>query len=167
LSSDTLAHPADKLATALNRASGLLMLLADLYTPADDSFSGGNAFVSHAVVTASDLLAEAKNALADLHYSCDLTLLDHPDQPHIDLSLIQPVESTIKTENAETSVAPAVAEQNPDDYAKSYLELLQKLTDAEVFAAEQHALAAPGSSPDLLPMLRSLREDLKKLHNAA
>jgi hypothetical protein len=59
----------------------------------------------------------------------------------------------------------APVEEEP--FAQSYLELLRKLTAAEVFAAEQQALSVPGTSPELLPLLRSLREDLQKIHSAA
>lgn len=52
-------------------------------------------------------------------------------------------------------------------FAQSYLELLRKLTAAEIFAAEQQALAPPGTQQQLLPLLRSLREDFQKIHSAA
>ena len=60
-------------------------------------------------------------------------------------------------------------QQAPADsgFAQSYLELLRKLTAAEIFAAEQQALAPPGTQQQLLPLLRSLREDFQKLHSAA
>ena len=51
--------------------------------------------------------------------------------------------------------------------AKTYLELLRKLTAAEIFAAEQQALSMPGTSRELLPLLQSLREDIEKIHKVA
>jgi hypothetical protein len=51
--------------------------------------------------------------------------------------------------------------------AQNYLELLRKLTAAEIFAAEQQALSPPGTQHQLLPLLRSLREDFQKIHSAA
>jgi hypothetical protein len=54
-----------------------------------------------------------------------------------------------------------------DGFAQNYLELLRKLTAAEIFAAEQQALSPPGTSHQLLPLLRSLREDFQKIHSAA
>lgn len=54
-----------------------------------------------------------------------------------------------------------------DGFAQNYLELLRKLTAAEIFAAEQQALSPPGTQHQLLPLLRSLREDFQKIHSAA
>ena len=54
-----------------------------------------------------------------------------------------------------------------DGFAKNYVELLRKLTAAEIFAAEQQALSPPGTQHQLLPLLRSLREDFQKIHSAA
>jgi hypothetical protein len=54
-----------------------------------------------------------------------------------------------------------------DGLAQNYLELLRKLTAAEIFAAEQQALSPPGTQHQLLPLLRSLREDFQKIHSAA
>ena len=182
-----LVHPADALATALDRVSGLLAVLADLYNPRSDHFSGGNEFVMHALSTASSLAVEARGALSDLHSNCDLTLVAQADTDEIDevASVAETVAEAVATEPpveplkwtidrgisradaAPVEVAPPlsapVSEQ--DQFAKSYLELLRKLTAAEVFASEQQALAAPGSSTDLLPLLRGLREDFQKMHN--
>jgi hypothetical protein len=54
-----------------------------------------------------------------------------------------------------------------EGFAQNYLELLRKLTAAEIFAAEQQALSPPGTQHQLLPLLRSLREDFQKIHSAA
>ncbi len=181
-----LVHPADALATALDRVSGLLAVLADLYNPRPDHFSGGNEFVMHALSTASSLAVEARGALSDLHSNCDLTLIAPVDSDDVSETAngpdIEPVAESASVEKpleplkwtidrgisrADVEAAlplPApVSEQ--DQFAKSYLELLRKLTAAEVFASEQQALAAPGSSTDLLPLLRGLREDFQKMHN--
>ncbi len=55
-----------------------------------------------------------------------------------------------------------------EQFAKTYLELLQKLTAAEIFATEQQALSPnQAHQQPLLPLLRSLRQDIQKLHNVA
>jgi hypothetical protein len=178
-----LVHPADALATALDRVSGLLAVLGDLYNPRSDNFSGGNEFVVHALSTASSLAIDARSALSDLHNNCDLTLITAVDienvteaasaEPVTDVAAaelpLEPLKWTIdrglnRAEAAPTVAVPPVSEQ--DHFAKSYLELLRKLTAAEVFASEQQALAAPGSTTDLLPLLRGLREDFQKMHKA-
>jgi hypothetical protein len=178
-----LVHPADALATALDRVSGLLAVLGDLYNPRSDNFSGGNEFVVHALSTASSLAIDARSALSDLHQNCDLTLISSDateDQVASDIvAEVEPVSGTLLADTAaeplkwtiDRGLTPAsspiptpVSEQ--DQFAKSYLELLRKLTAAEVFASEQQALAAPGSTTDLLPLLRGLREDFQKMHKA-
>jgi hypothetical protein len=70
---------------------------------------------------------------------------------------------------AERKTTPSEDERRAmqDGFAQNYLELLRKLTAAEIFAAEQQALSAPGTQHQLLPLLRSLREDFQKIHSAA
>jgi hypothetical protein len=181
-----LLHPADALATALDRVSGLLAVLGDLYNPRSDNFSGGNEFIMHALSTASSLAVEARGALSDLHNNCDLTLIVPADNQDVTEAAIvpdvepvrdsasvelpiEPLKWTIDRGGDRADVAPKVAAptvSEQDHFAKSYLELLRKLTAAEVFASEQQALAAPGLATDLLPLLRGLREDFQKMHKA-
>jgi hypothetical protein len=203
LEDNNLVHPADALAAALDRAVGLLATLVDLYDTRHEAFAGGNPFVVHALSTTGGLMADARTALNDLHYSCDLTLLDTPEADHAfheDMEEANPAhepepvaepepEPYVEREVAAQAIpmpapaprtqeeayaqprAAAVAslEEAPDhrqeQFAQSYLELLRKLTAAEVFAAEQQALSAPGSAPELLPLLRGLREEFQKMHS--
>lgn len=174
LKEETQVHPADVLAKALERASGLLGVLSQLYDADREVFSGGNSFVVHALATSSALVGEAKDALSDLHYSCDLTLLNNSADTEtvIEMSFADraPMESQlddfVSVGTVETQTED-LAPQQEEQVAQTYLELLRKLTAAEVFAAEQQALSVPGSSPQLLPLLQSLREDLEKIHTAA
>jgi hypothetical protein len=179
-------HPADALATALDRVAGLLAVLGDLYNPRTDNFSGGNEFVVHAIATASSLAIEARGALSDLHSSCDLTLIAPSDAnfgaeavpipnvaPIEEPATLEPLNWTVDRSATRQAAAPAPAQAAPvaplseqDHFAKSYLELLRKLTAAEVFASEQQALSVPGSGTELLPLLRGLREEFQKMHNA-
>lgn len=73
---DTVVHPADALALALERANSLLIVLMDLYETRGETFVTGNPFIVHGMSAMSELLEEARNALADLHDSCDLSLND-------------------------------------------------------------------------------------------
>jgi hypothetical protein len=173
-------HPADALALALDRAAGLLSVLSDLYNPSKDSFASGNGFVMHGMTTASSLLSDARAALLDLHEGCDLVMRDTGSETDMSEPL-QDDDSTVSFTRATPEPAWTVAEpaasqtdykaapaavSEQDHFAKSYLELLKKLTAAEVFASEQQALSVPGSGTDLLPLLRGLREDFQKMHNA-
>jgi hypothetical protein len=174
-----LVHPADELAEALDRASALISVLGSLYNSKTDAFSGGNSFVMHAFGAATSLMDDARKALSDLHFGCDLTLLDYPDRSDIVIETMSHAKAA-QEESAPVAREPVVSSNESADMsdppqrdakseqtAKSYLELLKKLTAAEVFAAEQQALSVPGASPELLPLLRSLREDLQKIHSAA
>jgi hypothetical protein len=200
LNDDNLVHPADALAAALDRASGLLATLVELYDTHREAFVGGNPFVVHALSTTGTLMEDARSALSDLHYACDLTLIEMPhaeeEEPLPMPELKSAFESEPVTPFAEQEQEPElVAEEMPDvaapaqapmpspmaaesappddgsgrqePFAQSYLELLRKLTAAEVFAAEQQALSAPGAAPELLPLLRGLREEFQKMHNVA
>jgi hypothetical protein len=57
----------EALGSAINRASGVLLAVGELYSPHDDSFSGGNAFAAHGLTTAHGLLVEASQALSSLY----------------------------------------------------------------------------------------------------
>lgn len=76
LKNDSAAHPADALALALERANSLLIVLMDLYEARGEAFVTGNPFIVHGMSAMSELLEEARNALADLHENCDLSLVE-------------------------------------------------------------------------------------------
>lgn len=63
----TETHDLETLGSALNRVSGVLLAVGELYSPHDESFSGGNAFAAHAVTTAHGLLVDASQALSSLY----------------------------------------------------------------------------------------------------
>jgi hypothetical protein len=189
LTDKNFVHPADALALALDRATGLLAILGDFYNPANESFASGNSFVSHALTAASGLLMDARSSLMDLHDGCDLVMRDSAADGEAGVE--EPVvaftrSSSVKVQSpppTQTWPEPDVVYQSPapaqeqfqpaparvmseqEHFAKSYLELLKKLTAAEVFASEQQALSVPGTATDLLPLLRGLREDFQKMHN--
>ncbi len=188
MTDDLQVHPADVLAQQLDRVTGLVRTLGELYSPQHENFATGNGFIAHGLVAVSTLLSDAQGALDTLHQVCDLRMTSASTQPETEDTPPDPIaiedepmvfpladpqwhppEDSTLEDVADTREAPAarvhVAED--DDFAKSYLELLRKLTAAEVFAAEQQALAPPGSGQNLLPLLRSLREEFQKLHRVA
>jgi hypothetical protein len=178
LTDNIQTHPADFLANRLEKVSGLARTLGDLYVPDSESFAAGNSFIAHGLVAISTLLNDAQMSLEDLHSVCDLSVKTMPAQaPVVEAPMVFPpvTESWSPETNVEVSepmdsatdfafVQPVLED---DQFAQSYLELLRKLTAAEVFAAEQQALAPPGSGQNLLPLLRSLREEFQKLHRVA
>jgi hypothetical protein len=177
LKDDTQAHPADALAIALDRANGLLGTLGQLFEPTSETFSGGNSFIAHALATTSAIVDDARTALEDLKYVCDLTLIDLPSDSDsvIEVNFQLDTEKNAAADAASEAISDKHLDETESDLphaeeeqiAQTYLELLRKLTAAEVFAAEQQALSVPGSGTDLLPLLRSLREDIQKIQNAA
>lgn len=180
---DQHVHPADVLAEQLDRVAGLVRTLGDLYSPKSESFAAGNTFIAHGLVAVSTLVNDAQAALEGLHEVCDLRVVASPsdttasvdveeDQPMVfppAETQWQPVETVVETEHPSAAVVTIMPKPAAEDteFAQSYLELLRKLTAAEVFAAEQQALAPPGSGQNLLPLLRSLREEFQKLHRVA
>jgi hypothetical protein len=183
LTEDIQVHPADTLAQQLDRASSLVRTLADLFAPKSASFATSNSFIAHGLEEAATLIHEAHNALEALHHVCDLRILDaeiEVPEPALEDSQIETEDQPMvfpPSEQLSWSVAQkpvpspeAKVDKRPEDdqFAQSYLELLRKLTAAEVFAAEQQALTAPGTGgQNLLPLLRSLREEFQKLHRVA
>jgi hypothetical protein len=177
---DLQVHPADVLALQLDRVSGLVRTLGDLYSPQQESFAAGNTFIAHALGAVSTLVRDAQGALEDLHDVCDLrpiaaraeranTPAQRDDEQANVEPLVFPPPEAVWTEDPQQNpiTRDVAAPIEQDEFAQSYLELLRKLTAAEVFAAEQQALAPPGTGQNLLPLLRSLREEFQKLHKVA
>ncbi len=190
LTNELDVHPAEVLATQLDRASILVNTMGELYNTSSENFAGGNGFIAHALVAITTLLNDAKLALENLHQTCDLNIVRSVVQDTTSTNEIHeaplvfppptelwPSETEMladeQIQSDENSVqfsgagAVTAAAQDDNEFAQSYLELLRKLTAAEVFAAEQQALSPPGTAQNLLPLLRSLREEFQKLHRVA
>jgi hypothetical protein len=187
LTNELDVHPAEVLATQLDRASILVNTMGELYNHSSESFAAGNGFIVHALVAVTTLLGDAKLALENLHRNCDLSVIGSVAQDTTSANeihetpLVFPPEAEVWQSDMEmlaeellqsdddvTQIADASAvTQDDSEFAQSYLELLRKLTAAEVFAAEQQALSPPGTAQNLLPLLRSLREEFQKLHRVA
>jgi hypothetical protein len=163
---DKANHPADTLSQTLNRVASVLTTLSSMFDAQRETFVVNNVFIAQSIVTSAELVNEAQQALNNLHASCDLTLLE-PVIEFESSAEISPTHNVPHEHAAEGLAIRFVPEDNSDEFAQTYLELLQKLTEAEVFAAEQQALSPPGEDKHLLPLLRSLREDVQKLHRVA
>lgn len=97
LKSDTVSHPADALALALDRANSLLVVLMDLYEPQGEAFVAGNPFILHGMSAVSELLAEARNALEDLNENYDLSVVvAKPESAKIEMAPTNIVELAAK-----------------------------------------------------------------------
>jgi hypothetical protein len=177
---DQKVHAAEVLARQIDRVSGLLRTLGDLYAPTTESFAAGNSFVAHGLMAAGSLLEEAHGALEQLTVTAEAQFAEPPTPPIVyddtqqDQPMVfPPIESLELGQHSESATIHLVSNEpsatvvRDDEFAQSYLELLRKLTAAEVFAAEQQALAPPGTGQNLLPLLRSLREEFQKLHRVA
>ncbi len=191
----------EALGSALNRVSGVLLAVGELYSPQDESFSGGNAFAAHAVTTAHGLLVEASQALSSLYakilereeydaqVAADRAALEeelvHLREQAVTVALAQAEASHVqRTDNvtaledqslgwrtlAQTDETFADAEESAstdEGFARTYQELLQRVTAVEVFAKEQEMQAAPDVRKRLLPLVEGLREELNKLARVA
>jgi hypothetical protein len=107
LKNDSVVHPADALASALDRANGLLIVLMDLYEARREAFVGGNPFIVHGMSTVSDLLEDARQALSDLHDQCDLSLKSESLAAVI-TNIVEMAAKLPDTPNATLSPGPAM-----------------------------------------------------------
>jgi hypothetical protein len=155
MTSDSLDHPADRLALALTRASGIVASVANCFNDKGNDFAVSQAFVAHALKTIDLFILEASTSLVALNSDYDLTIMRPPSQP-----------LSTEFENAVASLAPAGATvPHTGQLARTYDELLAKVTAAEVFASNSDE--SDGTTADLVPLLNSLKNDLLRLRSAA
>lgn len=162
---EIVVHPADALAVALDRASGLLAVLTDLYDENRQSFAGGNSFVVHGFSTARELIDEAGRALADLHDKCDLTLLAEAGRTPEPAVAVKPAAAPpVARHPAIVAAVATLAEgaKPPAAVTKNYREFLDKITKAETLASPAAPAGSPVSESELLPMLKALRKEVEK-----
>lgn len=182
------AHPADTLGTSLVRATGVLSALSACQDASRGTFALNDQFLVQAVAALEGFVNDARNAYFDLCNSCDLSL-NTPAAPRATAAEVrQPEPFELQEEQAIFVKEPqvtlpdlysfraAISGQEPakvqietrptvDNVATTYEDLLRKLTAAEVFAAERGRAASEQSSP-LLPLLKSLRQDLERFRAA-
>lgn len=163
----------DAIATSLERAGNLLATLGSMYNDGPDTFAVSNSYLMHTIVAVSEMLQAVQVAVretwpsqAEEHQNSYVSEGEHPE----DLPLAFAMESSYLSDADEAeqgNETTDLAFEPSDQFAKSYLDLLRKLTAAEIFAAEQQALAPPGTEQHLLPLLRNLREEFQKLNKVA
>lgn len=181
----------EALGAALNRVSGVLLAVGELYSPHDEAFSGGNAFAAHAVTTAHGLLLEANYALSALYAKSleraaqDAQVAASRAAIEEDLAHEQSAAMAVTYGDGADSDAGAGEErlvrqaagqhgdvqaaeaEREEGFAKTYQELLQRVTAVEVFARNQDMQAVPEAQKKLLPLVEGLREELDKLNRVA
>jgi hypothetical protein len=150
LSTDATQHA---LQMALARASAIISSLSMAYDMQRERFALSDQFVVQAVAAVENFLDEARGLASGVSAH---GFAESPDTvlPSLaKLSAVTPVE------------APAASGAPVPVVARSYDELIRKITAAEVFAAEAQGNAIAGNGP-LLPLLRSLREELHRMKAA-
>lgn len=138
-------HPAEAIGTALIRANSILSAISTNFVDRNGQFAVNEPFVAQAVRAVEGLLVQATTQLDRLYDEVDLRWKG-------------------ETEPETLPVTPSFMRQAGNDSdlsAKSYDELLRKLTAAEVFAADLSE-----SENDLLPLLNSIKEDLRRTRRA-
>jgi hypothetical protein len=137
---DEYEHPADALAVALSRASGILASVSNCYNDKAGEFALNDPFVVHALRTVETFIGDASSSLASLYRRYDL--------------------SVPKVERDEVEGSSDAANDQEGQLANSYDELLERISAAEILATEQ-----PG--PNLLPVLADLRDSILRIRSAA
>ena len=171
-------HPVDRLSAALARASGVLTMIGQCYDQSQGAFKVSQEFLIQALVAMEGFVEESKQAVADLTEHYDLSINQAQDTAKAATVAKDPLRFEFKAQASgddvfvsrapEVFIVPEARVPQPETahVAQSYDELLRKLTAVEVFAQEQQSLTMPGSQSPLVPLLRSLREDLRKVRAA-
>jgi hypothetical protein len=167
------AHPADSLGLALSRAESVLSALVSCHDAGRGGFVVSDQYVLQSVAAIEALVGEARAAFVDLCGKCDLGIvrdlapLEVVSVQSPDVSRAAAMEDDIlpPLPHVPHGQEPAAAPVQREAVATSYEDLLRKLTAAEIFAAERAGNAAQEQSP-LLPLLKSLRQDLERFRAA-
>jgi hypothetical protein len=138
-------HPAEAIGTALIRANSILSAISTNFVDHSGQFAVNEPFVAQAVRAVEGLLVQATTELDRLYDEVDLRWKGDV------VPEVLPVTPSFMRQAGNDSDLPA----------KTYDELLRKLTAAEVFAADLSE-----SENDLLPLLNSIKEDLKRTRKA-
>ena len=177
-----ITHPANTLISALERVQGLLRSLTTFYETPRENFVVDASFMMHAIRIAETCVDDAQSSLSDMMKHCDLTILpaviddaefadeidDEPEEPEtIPHGFAEDMHDAVDVVQPAVEVVNVSTVKQKEEFAQTYLELLQKLTAAEIFAAEQQALSPGPDQQQLLPLLRSLRHDIQRLHKVA
>ncbi len=146
LTNDRDEHPAEAIGTVLVRANSILSAISTNYIDKRGQFAVNEPFVAQAVRAVEGLLGQASAELVRMYDEVDLRWKSDVD----------PEVLPLKT---------AVTRSTQDEVqltARTYDELLRKLTAAEVFAAD-----ISESENDLLPLLTNIKDELKRSRKSA
>ena len=165
MSVDPSDHPADRLALALSRASGIVASVEHCFSERSNDFAVTAAFIAHALKTVENFIDEASRSLSDLNRDFDLSITKG--------ALANIANARAAGESVDNEIRGSVAtlspheedDQTDDLSARTYDELLAKVTAAEVFATNQ--ARQNESENDLVPLLNSLKADLLRLRSVA
>jgi hypothetical protein len=141
-----IEHPAEAIGVVLLRANSILSAISTNFVDKKNQFAVNEPFVAQAVRAVEGLLTEAGTQLDRLYDEIDLRW-----------------KADMAPE--ELPVTPTFMRQAGNDVevpARTYEELLRKLTAAEVFAADLSE-----SENDLLPLLHSIKEELQRTRKSA
>jgi hypothetical protein len=134
-------HPADAVGIALVRANSILTAISNCFVDNKAQFAVNEPFVAQAVRAVEGLLADAGKQL---------------DRLYSDVDLRWKADSAV-AEGFQQPANMAIQEPEIELPARTYDELLRKLTAAEVFAADLSE-----SESDLLPLLNDIKEVLQR-----
>jgi hypothetical protein len=147
------------LGLSLDRANAVLTTLAACYDSKSNKFVVTDEFVVQAIASIETFVGGAKKSLA---------LLQNVSAPEVEVSiqkLIEPIQFPQEPTRFEIGFAEEPV-PTPQEHATSYDALLRKITAAEVFAAEGQSNANAAVNSALVPLLKSLRQDLQNLRVA-
>ncbi len=163
---DTTEHPADRLALALSRASGIVASVAHCFSDRSNDFAVTGAFIAHALKTVDTFIGEANSSLTDLNRDFDLSM-PKEEAALRSMNNIQGAVATLAPQDEIGAYEDDASNRFRDDgTARTYDELLAKVTAAEVFATS-HESQSVTQQNDLVPLLNSLKADLLRLRSVA
>jgi hypothetical protein len=163
---ETTEHPADRLALALSRASGIVASVAHCFSDKSEDFAVSSAFIAHALKTVENFITEASTSLTELDLEFDLSTPRSLGQGQSVSGVQDAVSTLVPQDELGTYEDDASARFKDDGTARTYDELLAKVTAAEVFATSKSE-ASSARENDLIPLLNSLKADLLRLRSVA
>jgi hypothetical protein len=140
-------HPAEAIGKALVRSTSILTAISTNFVDRSGQFAVNEPFVAQAVRAVEGLLAQATDELARLYEDVDLRWKSETDP--VAFPMAQAARPVVEKEEVQLS-------------ARTYDELLRKLTAAEVFAAD-----ISESENDLLPLLNNIKVELQRSRKSA
>jgi hypothetical protein len=142
-------HPAEAIGKALIRSTSILTAISTNFVDRSGQFAVNEPFVAQAVRAVEGLLAQATDELARLYEDVDLRWKSETDP--VAFPMAQAARPVADQEKEEVQLS-----------ARTYDELLRKLTAAEVFAAD-----ISESENDLLPLLNNIKVELQRSRKSA